>query len=115
MSRRLLILLPVAMGFVIATGAAAYASDVTGGQGGSRAGAGTGPGSVTVGVGIYRHRHPAPTTTIPATTTTTDPPATDPAPSDPPTVTCAVVPINLVEFQNLLGVGGPTPGFWGWI
>ena len=56
MSRRLLILLPVAMGFVIATGAAAYASDVTGGQGGSRAGAGTGPGSVTVGVGIYRLR-----------------------------------------------------------
>jgi len=28
-------------------------------------------------------------------------------------VTCAVVPINLVEFQNLLGIGGPTPGYWG--
>jgi hypothetical protein len=29
-----------------------------------------------------------------------------------PTTVCAIVPINLIEFQNLLGVGGPTPGYW---
>jgi hypothetical protein len=115
MSRRLLTLIPLAVGVVIATSTCAYASDVTGGQGGSHAGAGTGPGSVTVGVGIYRHHRPsAPTTTVPAmTTTTSDPPSADTAPSGPPPVTCGVVPINLVEFQNLLGVGGPTPGYWG--
>lgn len=116
MSRRLLIVAASAVGLFLATSSDAFASDVTGGQGGSNgADAGTGPGSVTVGVGVYRHHQPSvPATTIPtATTTTIDPPARDLAPSDPPPVTCAVVPVNLVEFQKLLGVGGPIPGYWG--
>jgi hypothetical protein len=115
MSRRLLIVAAFVIGLFLASSSVASASDFTGGQGGRHASAGTGAGSVTVAAGIYRHhRSSAPTTTVPATaTTTTDPPAPDPGPSYPPPVTCAVVPINLVEFQNLLGIGGPTPGYWG--
>jgi hypothetical protein len=104
-----LVLLTVA---VEASGAAA--SDITGGNG-STATASTGPGTVTVGVGNHRHRRPDPTSPGSAPRTTTPPSesgTSDPTPTTDP-VTCTIKPVNLIQFQEILGPGpdGET-GYW---
>jgi hypothetical protein len=46
-------------------------------------------------------------------TSTSDPPAGGTAQtSSAPAYSCSTGPINLVSFQQILGVGGPTPGYW---
>jgi uncharacterized Zn-finger protein len=104
-----LVLLAVA---VDASGAAA--SDITGGNGGTAA-ASSGPGTVTVGVGTHHHRRTNPTSADTAPTTSTPPSGdgkSDPRPTTNP-VTCTIKPVNLVQFQEILGPGpnGET-GYW---
>jgi hypothetical protein len=132
MSRWLLIparLLAFAITLAVAASFACGVSDAwagnEGGQNGTHASASAGHGAVTVSVGSHRHHQPQagdPTTTPPssgspsgsgASTPTTDPTGSS-APQAPPapTYTCTSGPINLVEFQKLLGVGGPEPGYW---
>jgi hypothetical protein len=117
MSRRLLTLVALVATFLFASATVASANDGNGGYGTTKtAGASTGQGTVKVGVGIDRRHKPSaadPTTTAPASgsgsgTSTTDPPQTAAA----PTYTCTTGPIELLAFQELMGVGGPEPGYW---
>lgn len=93
---------------------AAWAHDGLGGYGGGSATASTGPGKVTVGVGVHHHPRPGPTSTTISATTTTLPSgggSSDPTPTTDP-ITCTLIPVNLPQFQQALGIGGPEPGYW---
>ncbi len=63
---------------------------------------------MTVTAGVTHRRDPSTPTTTQPTTPTTDPPTGSTA----PTYSCTSGPINLVGIQELLGVGGPEPGYW---
>ena len=115
MPRRLLIAFSFTIAVVILGASSAFASDTFGNGSGSTksTGASAGNGSVTVSVGI--HHHPRPT----STPTSTPPATSDPggSASDPTTttdpVTCTIKPVNLIQFQEILGPGpnGET-GYW---
>lgn len=114
MPRRLLIASALTLLAVVMDASGAAASDITGGNGGT-ATASTGPGTVTVGVGIHHHPRPDPTSTNTAPTTSTPPSGagtSDPTPTTDP-VTCTIKPVNLIQFQEILGPGpnGET-GYW---
>ena len=121
MPSRLLTLVVVVTTLLFTGANVASATNSTGQYGTTKsASASTSQGAVTVGVGIHRHHQPStadPTTTPPTSgsrsgygtsTPTTDPPQTPAA----PTYTCTTGPINLIQFQELMGVGGPEPGYW---
>jgi hypothetical protein len=106
MLRRILTVALLALGVLVANTTIASANDGSGIFGGSHASASAGHRKVTVTAGITHHRPSGPTSTQP--TPTTDPPFADP----PPTYTCTSGPIELLGVQELLGVGGPQPGYW---
>ena len=109
MPRRLLIGAAVALVLSLAGSSVASASDGWGQGGtGKHAGARTGRGAVTVTAGVTHHRDPSDPASTQTTTSTTDPASSNPT----PTYTCISGPINLVGIQELLGVGGPEPGYW---
>ena len=115
MPRRLLIVSFVAIALVVGSAQAALASDTFGGGSGTTksTGASTGSGTVTVTVGIHHHPRPTSTSTsTPPTTGDTGSSADDPTPTTEP-VTCTIEPVNLIQFQELLGPGpnGET-GYW---
>jgi hypothetical protein len=92
---------------IVTSTTVAYASDnLPGFGGGSHASASAGHRKVTVTAGITHHQPSGPTSTQP--TPTTDPPSENSA----PTYTCISGPIELLGVQELLGVGGPQPGYW---
>ncbi len=108
MSRRVLTIIVLAFGVAVAASSSAWASNLSGGYGTTHsASASTHNGVVAVTAGV--HRHPISSA---SPTTTTDPPAGSGAPAPDP-VTCTIVPVNLLAFQEILGPGpnGET-GYW---
>jgi hypothetical protein len=110
-SRRVLIAVVVASLGLLLNTPAVWANDGLGGDGGGSATASTGPGKVTVGVGVHHHPRPRPTSTTPTTTPPSGGGSPGPALTTDP-ITCTLVPVNLPQFQQSLGIGGPKPGYW---
>jgi hypothetical protein len=118
MSRRVLIVcsLVSAVATLLFGASPAFANDGFGQSGGGTTkstGAATGNGTVTVSVGIRHHRGSTPTSTsVPPTTSDPGSSTSDPTPTTDP-MTCTIVPVNLLQFQELMGPGpnGET-GYW---